>query len=310
MKTLKLTLKNKWFNLVNTGKKTEEYREIKAHWIKRFISLNFTRKDYLNGGAAELILQNPQYFAEERTKHFDRIEFKNGYAKNSPTIICEFNGFEIRTGDPAFGANEKEIYFVLKIGSIIERKNGNIEQQMPQKKTHTTLFLFEPKVIMASAVISECGKYRYSLERAWDETKPKVMFIMLNPSTADENNNDPTIRRCINFAKSWGFGGLYVCNLFAFRATNPKELLNVDNPFGDQNIWYTKGLSEKVDTIICAWGNEPILKKILKNENPFKLLDYAWHKLFYLQLGKNATPKHPLYLRHDITPERVPPFFL
>ena len=89
------------------------------------------------------------------------------------------------------------------------------------------------KPIIANAVISECGKYRYSLTRIWDESKPKVMFIMLNSSTANANNDDPTIRRCINFAKAWGFGDLYVCNIFAYRATNPQELLKVDNPFGD-----------------------------------------------------------------------------
>jgi hypothetical protein len=96
-----------------------------------------------------------------------------------------------------------------------------------------------------------------------------------------------------------------VCNLFAFRATNPKELLKADNPFGDQNIWHTRKLSDEVDTIVCAWGNKPILKKILKNQNPYKLLDFAWLKLHYLELSKYETPKHPLYLRGDISPTRV-----
>ena len=165
--------------------------------------------------------------------------------------------------------------------------------------------LFCQTPVIASAVISGCGKYRYSLTRIWDESKPKVMFIMLNPSTADASNDDPTIRRCIGFAKSWGFGGLYVCNLFAYRATDPKELLKVHNPFGDQNIWHTRKLSDEVDTIVCAWGNKPILKKILKNQNPYKLLDFARLKLHYLELSKDETPKHPLYLRGDISPTQV-----
>jgi hypothetical protein len=158
--------------------------------------------------------------------------------------------------------------------------------------------------VIATAVISECGNYRYSLTRIWDHSKPKVMFIMLNPSTADANNDDPTIRRCICFAKSWGFGGLYVCNLFAFRATKPTDLLEADNPFGDQNIWHIRKLSNEVDTIVCAWGNKLILNKILKNQNPYKLLDFAWQKLHYLELSKDETPKHPLYLRGDISPTR------
>lgn len=90
--------------------------------------------------------------------------------------------------------------------------------------------------MIKSAIISECGKYRYSLSRIWDENKANVLFIMLNPSTADGDVDDPTIRRCIGFAKSWGYGGIYVGNLFAYRATDPKELLKVENPIGFENI--------------------------------------------------------------------------
>lgn len=155
------------------------------------------------------------------------------------------------------------------------------------------------------ATISECGNYRYTLTRTWDESKPKVMFIMLNPSTADANNDDPTIRRCVNFAKSWDYGGLYVCNLFAFRATNPKELLKVGNPFGDQNIWHTRKLSDEVDTIVCAWGNKPILNKILKETSPYSLLHFVLPKLHFLELSKDGTPKHPLYLNGDLKPKKI-----
>lgn len=73
-----------------------------------------------------------------------------------------------------------------------------------------------------NAILSEDRKYRYVLSRIWDESKPMVMIIGLNPSTADETKNDPTIIRCIDFAKSWGYGGVYMLNLFAFRATLPK----------------------------------------------------------------------------------------
>ena len=75
-----------------------------------------------------------------------------------------------------------------------------------------------------SAIISDCGKYRYELCREWHHRKPKVMFMMLNPSTADENSNDLTTIRCMNFAKKWGFGGIYIGNLYPFRAKSPKNL--------------------------------------------------------------------------------------
>lgn len=159
--------------------------------------------------------------------------------------------------------------------------------------------------VIASAVISDCGKYRYSLTRIWDESKPKVMFIMLNPSTADGIKDDPTIRRCIGFAKSWGFGGLYVCNLFAFRSTNPKELLNTDNPFGDKNIWHTRQLLDKVEKVICAWGNEKIVDKICGKGNSFENIYYAYDKLHFIELSKFGTPKHPLYLKSELKPNRL-----
>lgn len=165
--------------------------------------------------------------------------------------------------------------------------------------------LFCQTPVIASAVISDCGKYRYSLTRIWDESKPKVMFIMLNPSTADASNDDPTIRRCIGFAKSWGFGGLYVCNLFAFRATNPKDLLKADNPFGDQNIWHTRQLFDKVEKVICSWGNKAIVDKILGKGNDYETIYYAYDKLHFLELSKDGTPKHPLYLKSDLKPKRL-----
>jgi hypothetical protein len=153
----------------------------------------------------------------------------------------------------------------------------------------------------SSAVFSKCNKYRYSLTRVWNKSKPKIMFLMLNPSTADEVNDDPTIRRCIDFAKTWGFGGLYVCNLFAFRSTDPKGLLEINDPFGEQNLTYIRKLANKVDTIICAWGNKPILEKILKNKTPYDILNIDILKLNYLELSKDEIPKHPLYLRKNIS---------
>jgi hypothetical protein len=160
--------------------------------------------------------------------------------------------------------------------------------------------------IIKSAEISKCGKYRYQLSRIWDNDKSKIMFIMLNPSTADDTNDDPTIKRCINFTKEWNYGGLYVCNLFAFRATNPKDLLTLENPFGDENIEFIKQYTAEVEVIVCAWGNKKILKSILKNQNPFELLSFASLKLHYLELSKNGTtPKHPLYLKADLKPKRL-----
>jgi len=93
------------------------------------------------------------------------------------------------------------------------------------------------------AKFSTCRKYRYALWRIWDDSKPYAMIVGLNPSTADETKNDPTISRCINFSKDWGYGGLCMANLFAFRATKPSVLMSSNDPVGSANDDWLKKLS-------------------------------------------------------------------
>ena len=157
-------------------------------------------------------------------------------------------------------------------------------------------------MIKSTAKISGCGLYRYSLTRIWDKDKPKVMFIMLNPSTADGERDDPTIRRCIGYARDWGYGGFYVCNLFGYRATEPTDLLNVKDPIGELNLDYIKAKSKKVDKVVCAWGNKPILKRLLQDTSALEMLKFIKHKLYFLELSKEGVPKHPLYLKSELKP--------
>ena len=90
-------------------------------------------------------------------------------------------------------------------------------------------------LVNKNAIFSDCRKYRYVLSRTWNDKKKTILFIGLNPSTADEKIDDPTIRRCINYAQNWGYGSLLMVNLFAYRATIPTELKNVKNPIGNDN---------------------------------------------------------------------------
>lgn len=174
-------------------------------------------------------------------------------------------------------------------------KNASLKQT-PKKALRET-------DVIASAVISECGKYRYSLSRVWDETKGRVLFIMLNPSTADAEKNDPTIRRCIGFAKKWGYGGIYVVNLFSFRATNPKELLKAPFVVGIENEKWFRRMSSISNIAICAWGNGAIVDKLQKRlDHNWKPLSWINIPLHYLELSKDGTPKHPLYLSQDLNP--------
>lgn len=141
------------------------------------------------------------------------------------------------------------------------------------------------------AIISDCQKYRFQLWRIWDESKPFVMFVMMNPSTADANEDDPTIRRCIGFAKSWGYGGIYVGNISPFRATDPKTLIKSKElfPIGHlSNIWE---MIEKCKLHVLAHG------KI-----PFKHPDIKFMGWKCLGQNKDGSPKHPLYLKSNTMP--------
>ena len=152
-----------------------------------------------------------------------------------------------------------------------------------------------------SAIISECGKYRYELRRKLSEHPGKVLFVMLNPSTADASVDDPTIRRCMGYAKDWGYGELIVCNLFAYRATKPDKLKSVGDPDGPFNEHYLRSAILEADLIICAWG--------INGQGKGREFIHYWpsraYGLHYLELSKNGTPKHPLYLKKALKPKQL-----
>lgn len=143
--------------------------------------------------------------------------------------------------------------------------------------------------ISRSADISNDKKERFSLSRIWDSKKPKVLYIMLNPSYADDELDDPTIRRLIFFSKKFRFGGFYVTNLFTQITPYPKEL-NMDNHLKKKNLKIINELIKKSNLIVYAWGN-------LVSE-PKELMKLIESPLCF-GMNKNGTPKHPLYLRSD-----------
>ena len=154
-----------------------------------------------------------------------------------------------------------------------------------------------------NAVISDCSKYRYELHREWDKDKGKVLFIMLNPSTADGVEDDLTTRRCINFAKKWGYGGIMIGNIYPFRAKRPKDLKKwLNNDFGVAcSLWenqiHVGEMAQQADLIVCAWGcnHKGIPEWIGEIPN-----------LHYLELCDDGfTPKHPLgNLSKDLVPKQ------
>ena len=152
----------------------------------------------------------------------------------------------------------------------------------------------------SDAIISECGTYRYLLQRSWDVKLQAVCFIMLNPSTADAQVDDPTIRRCIGFAQRFGFGQLEVVNLFALRSTNPKKLLDHQDPIGPENNEQIVAAAHVCNLTICAWGGNGGYKG--RDKAVLKLLrdnDIVPHAL---RVSKDKRPAHPLYLPYSLTP--------
>lgn len=159
----------------------------------------------------------------------------------------------------------------------------------------------------SSAVLSYCGRYRYQLGRTWDVTAPADVWIMLNPSTADASQDDPTIRRCIGFSKRGGAGGLTVVNLFAYRATDPAELLQVLDPVGPENDDHLQRVFDAAAVaggrIIGAWGAHKLAGPRAR-EMARLFGDDGWvaRGLMTLGLTKHGAPRHPLYVPGDVQP--------
>ena len=151
-------------------------------------------------------------------------------------------------------------------------------------------------LLLSNAKFSNDRIYRYALWRIWDNQLPKVLFIGLNPSTADEINNDPTIRRCMKFTYDWGYGGYLMGNIFAYRSTDPKKLKIVKEPIGIDNNYWLKKLHKEASLTIGAWGNHG--KFLNRGKEIIDLID----NLFCLKITKEGQPSHPLYLSSKLKP--------
>lgn len=149
--------------------------------------------------------------------------------------------------------------------------------------------ILEDKMEMG-AHFSECRRYRYSIWRIWDNSKPLIMFIGLNPSTANESSNDPTIRRVIGFAKKWGYGGVYMMNCFPYISTDPTRLDDWGQK--EENETELQKIAEKCNEIIFAWGN---FKIVTATERHIDMMA-MFPKAKALIVNKNGSPRHPLYI--------------
>ncbi|PYF11702.1 hypothetical protein C8J30_10212 [Rhodobacter viridis] len=148
------------------------------------------------------------------------------------------------------------------------------------------------------AVYSDCEAYRYLLTRVWDDSLPRALFVMLNPSTATEVQNDPTVERCERRARALGFGAFRVTNIFAYRATDPRAMRAVADPVGPENDAAIRASLDwaggPADRIVCAWGTHGA--HLDRGAAVARLLRDSGRDLHHLGLTAAGAPKHPLYI--------------
>jgi hypothetical protein len=150
----------------------------------------------------------------------------------------------------------------------------------------------------SGATFSSCRRWRYLLWRRWDEEKPVANFLMLNPSTADENQLDPSCNRARDFAERWGYGMLIVTNLFAWRATDPGMMKAAQDPVGRSNNQAILRAARQSAIVVCAWGNHG--SHLDRAATVVAKLRGAGVPLNLLRLTGQGQPNHPLYLKADL----------
>jgi len=146
----------------------------------------------------------------------------------------------------------------------------------------------------SGAAFSRCRRWRYLLWRRWDEARPAANFLMLNPSTADEFQLDPSCTRARNYADHWGFGGIIITNIFAWRATDPDDMKAAQDPVGRGNDAAILRAAREAALVVCAWGNHGAHGG--RAEEVVDALRSSRVKLHYLKINGGGHPAHPLYL--------------
>jgi hypothetical protein len=153
---------------------------------------------------------------------------------------------------------------------------------------------------VSNAEISACGKYRWWLTREWDSGEGQICWIMLNPSTADASNDDPTIRKCIKFSRAWGYRSLIVVNLFALRTPSPTEMKRASMPIGAENDSHILRAASEAQIVVAAWGKDGSFKN--RGFNVAQMVNQRGIPLWCLKKAKDGAPWHPLYVRDDTQP--------
>lgn len=156
--------------------------------------------------------------------------------------------------------------------------------------------------IEAGAEFSACRTWRYSLWRRWG-AGPAMLWVLLNPSTADEHVNDPTVERCQRRAESGGYGAVWVANIFALRSTDPAKLYRHDDPVGPDNDRHIIALADEADLVVCGWGAHGALQD--RGSHVLRLLHDRNTEPHCLRMTGAGQPGHPLYIGYDVEPKPI-----
>ena len=157
--------------------------------------------------------------------------------------------------------------------------------------------------IQSGARFSTCRSWRYLLWRTWDNGAPPLVAVLLNPSTADETEDDPTVTRMMRRASSWGYGGLVVANAYAYRATKPADLWRASDPVGPENDAAIREACASAGLVICGWGRHC---RYSRSRTILGLIRAAGQEPHALRLLADGTPGHPLYVPYSAQPVPVP----
>ena len=162
-------------------------------------------------------------------------------------------------------------------------------------------------VIERSAEISACGRYRYRLWRKWDESDRRpILWVMLNPSTADGNVDDRTISRCIDFSRRFGYGAMWVGNMYAYRSTDPRELVRLDllTAYGPHNLRHLTEMAQASDRVVVAWGSNMMARG--ESQHFTRRMLERERRLWCLGKTNGGAPRHPLYVPKETQLEPWP----
>jgi hypothetical protein len=248
----------------------------------------------------DVLLEGLQVMAADYTRHFADFMEQNENAETGDVFFqcCCFGKSRLRLTIPQYGLSRGD-----GVGGLYPKDQDSSKMASSKHEAGGKTRIPVPIWVRSSVVFGgQNDEYRYRLVRVWDPPLPILLFVMMNPSTADPLYDDPTVAKCRRYAEDWGYGTLLVGNTFAYRATDQSRLMKVSDPIGPENDTHLVEMANSASMVVFAYGKPhrslqsrgPAVARLLSREGTCPL--------HVLQLCADGTPSHPLYLRGDLKP--------